>query len=284
MLRPGARVGVFAPSGAYAPERLEQGLELIRSWGLEPVRAPNLGATWRYLAGTDAQRLEDMAWALCSDEVDLAWMARGGSGLPRILPDLDLARVKRPALGFSDGTALHQALRLVGVRGIHGPVLHSLVDLCSPDTQEAVRALLLEGRRPDLPGTAWVEGQVEAPVVGGNLCVLGALCGTPYQLRGEGCIVLLEDIAEPAYKLDRLLVQLSQAGVFDGAVGVALGQFVNCRPPQGADYSIEQVLLERLEPLGLPIVGSLPVGHGPVNRPWIHGGTMRLDGCGLHAR
>jgi muramoyltetrapeptide carboxypeptidase len=283
MLSSGARVGVFAPSGAYAPERLEQGLELIRGWGLEPVRAPNLGARWRYLAGTDAQRLEDLQWALSSPELDFAWMARGGSGLPRLLGQLDWSRVRRGAMGFSDGTALLQALRQRGLRGVHGPVMHSLADLCSRPTQEAVRALLLEGRVPDLPGVAWVPGQASGPVVGGNLCVLASLCGTPLQLEARGCVVLLEDIGEPAYKLDRMLEQLLQAGVFEGAAGIALGQFVGCRAPEEADYGVEEVLREKLERLGLPIVADLPVGHGRLNRPWVFGAPMRLDARGLHA-
>ncbi len=283
MLSAGARVGVFAPSGAYAPERLEQGLELIRSWGLEPVAAPNLGARWRYLAGTDEQRLQDLQWALSAPDLDFAWMARGGSGLARLLGRLDWGAVRRGAMGFSDGTALLQALRQRGIEGVHGPVLHSLADLCSRATQASVRALLVEGERPDLPGAAWGPGQVTAPVVGGNLCVLASLCGTPLQLDARGCVVLLEDIGEPAYKLDRMLEQLRQCGVFEGALGVGLGQFVGCATPEGADYGIEQVLREKLEPLGLPVVADLPVGHGRRNRPWTFGGRMRLDAAGLHA-
>lgn len=270
MLEPGARVGVFAPSGAFDPERLAGGMALARSWGLELVEAPNLRARHRYLAGTDAQRLADLQWALSAPDLDACWMARGGYGITRLLDRVDWGAVAdRPMIGFSDGTALLVALRQrAGVAGVHGPVLHSLADLTSRSSQEALRSLLFGGTPADLGG----EGDaVEGPLVGGNLCVLADLCGTPDQLDASGCALLLEDIGEPAYKLDRMLRHLLRAGVFEGVTGVVVGQLTSCRAPEGADYTAQDVVLEALRELGVPLRWDARVGHGRLNRAFVYG-------------
>ncbi|MCP4808927.1 MAG: LD-carboxypeptidase [Proteobacteria bacterium] len=270
MLQPGARVGVFAPSGAFDPTRLAAGMALASSWGLELVESPNLRARHRYLAGTDEQRLADLEWALGSPELDACWMARGGYGITRLLDRVDWDRVAdRPMIGFSDGTALLVALRQrAGVAGVHGPVLHSLADLTSGPSRAALRDLLLGGTSPRVGG----EGDPpDGPLVGGNLCVLADLCGTPDQLDARGCVLLLEEIGEPAYKLDRMLRHLRRAGVFDGTVGVVLGQLTSCHAPEGADYTAEDVVLELLGELGVPLVRDAKVGHGRLNRAFVFG-------------
>lgn len=289
LLRRGSRVAVVAPSGVFDPAGLDRGMAEIRSWGLEPVQAPHLYARHRTTAGTAAQRAADLAWALSSPDIAAVWAARGGHGAVHLLPDLAGAVVDdRPLIGFSDVTALFCALWRAGVgRGVHGPVLHSLADHCDADSRAWLRSMLLDGRGGLLPGQhlAGPPARLEAPLVGGNLCVLASLCGTPWALRAEGCIVLLEDIAEPAYKIDRMVHQLRGAGCLDGAVGIALGSFTACSVPDGADWTLADLLVELLEPLGVPVVAGLPVGHGPANRSFVVGAPAILDtGQGLHVR
>ncbi len=285
LLRPGSRVGIIAPSGVFDPERLERGMALIASWGLVPVPAPALGRRFRYLAGSIEERRADLRWGLSAPDLDAVWMARGGFGMVHLLDGLDaLSLDRRPIIGFSDATALFCALdrRRAGLR-VHGPVLQSLADLADADSQEALRALLMEGRRAHLPGTlvAGPAGPVRGRLVGGNLCMLASLAGTPWALDARRAVVLLEDVGEVPYKIDRTLMQLLHSGGFAGARAVVLGSFTGCPVPEGADWTLLQVLVERLSPLGVPILAELPVGHGSRNRAWVHGGQVRLDSQGL---
>ena len=120
-------------------------------------------------------------------------------------------------------------------------------------------------------------GECTGPVLGGNLAVLAALCGTPWQLDARNAILVLEEVGEPAYRIDRLLQQLRDAGVFDRVAGVAVGQLVDCRVPKDATFTLRDVFLDHLVQLRVPAVGGLPIGHGPANRAFVWGteGTLR---------
>ena len=286
MLSEGARVAVVAPSGVFKPERLQAGLDLISSWGLQPVLGENLNQSHRYTAGTIQQRVADLSWALTAPDIDAVWFARGGYGTAQLLPHLPWSDCDgRPVIGFSDATALLVAMERVGVSGgIHGPVLHSLADHSSPGSQSALKKLLLDG------GGYWLKGRhlcgphraVQGRLVGGNLCVLSSLAGTPWSLRCHGAIVVLEDINEPAYKLDRMISQLRDSGAFRGAVGIALGEFTDCKIPSAADWTLDELMTDLLLPLGLPVICGLPVGHGSRNRPFQIGAEGVLSVEGLH--
>lgn len=275
-LKPGARVAVVSPSGPPDCERLEQNAELIASWGFEPVLPTD--RRHLYFAGTDSERLQALQEVLDDDRFDLIWASRGGYGTARILAGLDLSRAAgKPLVGFSDLTALHQTLYVHGFKTlIHGPVLHSLGQHPDQASQEALRALLLAGTIPELPGEVVVPGEAEGPLVGGNLCVLASLCGTPYQLSARGCIVLLEDVHEKPYRLDRTLIQLRESGCLEGVAGVVLGSFEDCRPPANEPWTAEEVLEPILEELKVPVLRGLPVGHGKENLPFLYGSSYRL--------
>lgn len=286
MLSEGARVAVVAPSGIFNPDRLQSGIDLITSWGLQVVEGRNLHARHRITAGTIQQRSADLTWALTDKEIDAVWFARGGYGTAQLLSHLPWSACDgRPVIGFSDATALLVALERVGVTGgVHGPVLHSLVGHTSEDSVAALKKMLLEG------GSYWLKGRhlcgphraVQGRLVGGNLCVLASLAGTPWSLRSNGAIVVLEDINEPAYKIDRLISQLRDSGSLDGAVGIALGDFTDCAIPSSADWTLSDLLIDLLSPLGLPVISGLPVGHGSRNRPWQVGVEGVLSVEGLH--
>jgi muramoyltetrapeptide carboxypeptidase len=286
MLRPGARIAVVSPSAVYEPARLEAGIATIAGWGYEPVRGPHLGRTHRYLAGTNQERAEDLRWALESDDVDAVWFARGGYGTIHCLDAIDWDATRdRPVIGFSDATALFSAMR-GEERGIavHGPVLHSLADHADEASRARIRALLAGDPVPRLAGRTLVgpeQFRVSGPLVGGNLCVLASLCGTPWALEAAGAIVLLEEIAEPPYKVDRLLTQLVASGALEGVHGFALGTFLGADAPKGADWSVADVVAEVLGPLGVPIVHGMPIGHGPENHAVLLHRSVTLTPDGL---
>lgn len=283
MLSAGARIAVVAPSGVFDRSRLARGIQTVEGWGYTVVPGAHLHEAHRYFAGTQAERTKDLVWAMTAPDIDAVWFARGGYGTVQTLAGLPWESLDgRPVVGFSDATALFSAMHRNGITGgIHGPVLHSLADLADDDSQESTRRVL-QGGAVALAGQALGGGHlpVTGPVVGGNLCVLASLAGTPWALQSEGCIVVLEDVGEVPYRIDRLIQQLIDSGGLSGAVGIALGEFRGCEAAQGVGWTLEDVLRARLLPLEIPVLAGLPIGHGPRNRAWRvgHEGTLSADG------
>jgi len=292
-LPPNARVAVVAPGGATTAMRLDAGLDFVRTLGYEPVEARNLRARFLYHAGTLAQRAADLTWALTAPDIDAVWFARGGYGTAQTLAALPWGRLDgRPVLGFSDATALLVALEQHGVASIHAPVLQGLtpLDLDPPlpgtvgaASRDALRTLLATGRTPPLRGRVLCDQglPVQGRAVGGNLTVLASLCGTPWQLRAQGAIVLFEDVGEAPYRIERSLCQLRDSGCLQGVAGIGLGEFTDCEPP-GLDHTTQDMLRGVLQPLGVPVLADLPFGHGARNDAWVHGALADLDAQGLH--
>lgn len=275
MLRPGARIAVVSSSGNFEEERLAAGVALARSWGYDLELLPGVGRRHRYLAGTDQERLRDLARALRGGW-DAIWLARGGYGINRLLPSLpwdELAGV--PYIGFSDATGLLNALAARGQPAVHAPVLHSL-SRSDAASQERLRRLLAGEPVEPLRGRPIRRGDAAGPIVGGNLCVLASLCGTPWQLRAKGCILVLEEINELPYKVDRLVTQLVDAGCLDGVAGVALGSFLGAHVPDGEGWTMEEVLHDLFAPLGVPVLGGLPIGHDAHNHAFVLGEPARI--------
>lgn len=285
-LVPGARVALVAPAGPLDPDRIQAAEACCRSLGLEPRVQPSASARHRFLAGRDAARLRDLQAAFDDPSVDAVWALRGGYGTQRIVDRLDLGRQLRdpvPFLGFSDNTALHARHATLGVLSVHAP--HPGTDL-PPPTMEHLRRLLF---RTDAPGPlptrpqdpaprGLVAGTAEGRLAGGNLAILASLCGTRDAVDAEGRILFLEEVGEPAYRVDRMLLQLRRSGALDGVVGLALGRFTPRDDEAGGDeHAVEDVLREYAEALGVPTVCDLPFGHVEHNCALPVGGLARLD-------
>jgi muramoyltetrapeptide carboxypeptidase len=286
LLKPGARVAVVSPSGVHDPARLAQGVALGESWGLSFAMGRHHESRFRYTAGTVSERAADLVWALTDPDIDAVWFTRGGFGTAHLLEAVPWDRLDdRPVIGFSDATALFTAMwaRQRGV-AVHGPVLHSLADHADARSRAELRQLLLEGGPMHLPGrrVAGPAAPVEGPLVGGNLCVLASLAGTPFAPSAAGGVLLLEEIGERPYQVDRLVTQLDRSGALDGVRGVALGEFIAPRHPADAGVDIVEVICDLLAPLGVPVVAGLPIGHGTRNAAVRLGAVVRLDGDGLH--
>jgi len=177
-------------------------------------------------------------------------------------------------VGFSDLTALHEAVAVrMGLATLHGPVVTQLGD-GDPEAAAATRAAVLDGAGSHLRGRGVVPGVAEGTLVGGNLTVLASALGTPFSRPAAGGIAVLEDVDEQPFRLDRVVTQLLRSGWFDGVRGVALGQFTRCGDPE----LVSLLLRRRLEPLGVPLVEGLSVGHVPSNLPVALGVPARLDG------
>jgi muramoyltetrapeptide carboxypeptidase len=277
-LAPGARVAVIAPASAFDRASFENGLAIIAA-RYDVRYQPAILERRRYLAGSDGRRLAELSDALLDPAIEAVFCARGGYGSTRLLRQLGTLELTapKPLVGFSDITALHFWLQSLGIMSIHGPVLTQLGQLPAQTCQRLFA--LLESTTPAAPlrgSEAYVPGVAEGPLLGGTLSVVTRLLGTPYLPSLEGAILLLEDVGERPYRLDRMWMHLELAGVLRQVRGIALGSFTNCEE-KDADYSAADVLRELAMAAGLPCVAGFPIGHGAVNEPVPLGARVRLD-------
>jgi muramoyltetrapeptide carboxypeptidase len=279
----GARVALVSASGPLRGEEdVARAESHARAFGWVPVRGASVLARAGYLAGADAARLRDLQWALDDPEIDVVWCVRGGYGMTRIVRDVSLdafARAPKPVLGFSDVTALHCAIAArTGVVSFH---THSARAMLPPLSVQSLRAAMRGvgdpcGVWPDAVPVA--DGVVTGRLAGGNLSVLASLCGTPDAMVGRGAIVVLEDINEPAYRVDRLLRQLEQSGALLGCVGLAVGQFTNVPADENPDaMTVDELFAELATRLRVPCLANLPIGHIADQWTLPLGGTATLD-------
>ncbi len=274
----GARMQLLAPSSPFDRGRFDAGHALLaRRYRLDLGRS--LFAQHGFLAGPDADRLADLRSALHDAEIGALVAARGGYGATRLLPELAVEEVRRARkwlVGFSDVTALHALWARAGLCSVHGPMVCSLPE-ASALLQERWCALL-EGAAPEpLSGLTCVRaGRAEGRLFGGNLTVLCALVGTPYLPPLDDVVLVLEDVTERPYRLDRMLTTMLQAGFFAHVRAIVLGQFTDCA--QGPDgVEARQVLVERLETLGVPLLADGPFGHVAENTPLLLGAQAEVD-------
>jgi muramoyltetrapeptide carboxypeptidase len=281
-LRPGSRVALLSPAGPVHADRLDRALERCQQLELEPVPGQHVMARHGYLAGTDADRLADFARAVADPSIDAIWAMRGGYGTMRLLDRLDLSpllRSPKAFIGFSDNTAVHLALDRLGVVSFHGP--HAGAEY-GDFSVEGLRTVLFRAEpagclpATDPPRTLFT-GAAEGRLVGGNLALLAAACGTPFELVARNRIVFIEDVNEPAYRIDRAFTQLRLAGCLEGVRAVAFGAFSWDDETPEDEPPVEELLRSLVEPLGVPAVSGLPFGH--IDDQWcIPVGTRaRLD-------
>ncbi|MCO4743331.1 MAG: LD-carboxypeptidase [Proteobacteria bacterium] len=283
LLSTGDRVAIVAPSHTFNDARLAAGIEWIRQRGLIPVELPDLRRPHRRFSAPTPVRLQRLVQALSAPEYDAVWIVRGGSGMLQLLDALGQAAIApRPVIGFSDVTALFCALdRLGDWPLVHGPVLHSIVNT-EAESLAHLEGLLFHDKATRIPGESWLPGNAEGALVGGNLALLAATCGTSHQLDATGRLVFLEEIGELPYRVERLVQQLISSGVFRGATGIVLGEFLNCTPPGDALWTLRDGLMELLEPLGIPVLAGLPIGHGRANYAFKWGQPARIHNAHLH--
>ena len=271
-LSPGDRVAVVAPSGPVPKDRLDKGCAILRRWALEVVVAPHVTDVHdrlEYLAGADLDRAADLQAAWLDPSVAGVLCARGGYGAQRMLDLLDwpAMRSREPKVlaGFSDITVLHEAFAMeLGVATLHAPMVAAQSFVSDEPTAEHLRRTLFEPESvmtlTSPTAETLVPGRAQGVTVGGCVSLLAADIGTPTARSGvEGGILVLEDLEEERYRLDRIFTQLLRSGWMDGVAGIALGSWVDCEP---ADR-MRDLVLDRFGGLGVPIVGELGFGHGP---------------------
>lgn len=289
-MSPLRRVALVSPAGAVKPELVEAAMARLQAAGIEPLLGEHALERHRYLAGTAEARAADLHWAFSQADVDAVWCLRGGYGSAQLLPWLDWSRLSsskgRPLIGYSDLTVLLEAFHRRGLTAIHGPGALDWGRTEADPTAQAARTRSLEsvlelcaGARPSwslerLAGPAHVPA---GELIGGNLTTLASVVGTAAALRPhDGAILMLEDVGEPFYRLERSLCQVLGSLTEHRIGAVCLGTFTDC-PPRNVEQSLDEIFAEWLAPRGIALYRGLPSGHGPENQAWPYGARVRLE-------
>lgn len=259
---------------------LEAGEQVLRRAGFEVVRREDLLARRGYLAGDDLRRAAELRELFERPDVDGILCVRGGYGCDRILGSLDpeVARAARkPVVGYSDATALLLWLRRrAGLVGFHGPMLER-----GGDVDEGVFGRLLEtlsgNTPPPLAGRGHGGGRASGRLVGGNLTMVCTSLGSPWEVDTRGAILLIEEVGERPYRIDRMLRQLLSAHKLECLAGLGVGDLGTCTDERYPEPDAESVVIEVARSLGLPLVTGLPFGHVKANEAWPLGVRATID-------
>ena len=277
-LKAGGTIYVCSAAGTVSGESLSAGMQQLSEAGFLLRHQPALVDSAGYLAGSDEARLADLSEAMLASDVDAIICARGGYGTMRLLDRLPweaFAAQPKWLVGYSDITAFHLAAATRGIQTLHGPMVAGLEKHATGLSRETLLGALAD-RPADWSGLRTrTAGAVTGRLLGGNLTMLAALAGTPFMPSLRGAILVLEEIGEPPYRLDRLVTTLRLSGALDGIAGLVLGQFTRCGTESPAEVAAR--LFDLLGSEGIPAVWGASTGHDDPNLAWRHGGLAHLD-------
>ena len=282
-LREGDTVGITATARKITPGQLEPALKVLKSWGLKTVLAKNIfSSKHSYLAGTDAERRDDLQSLINDPDIKGIFCARGGYGSTRILEDIDfssLTTTPKWIVGFSDITAIHLRLMAIDIASIHGtmPIFFD-----QPEAQtsvESIQKILFTGAcEITLPSdTHNRPGEGTGRVIGGNLSLIVDSLNTASEPDTRNRILFIEEVDEYFYKLDRMFTQLRRTGKLKDLSGLIIGHMTDIKNSElEFGESVSQIVLHAVRDYHFPVVFSFPSGHQNPNLAWIHGGRANL--------
>ncbi len=282
-LKAGDKVALISPSYFTPMENVEKTADVLRSWGLEPVIGPNVGKVvdGRY-AGTVAERVSDIRWALRDPDIKAIICNRGGYGTIQLIGQISLEELRshpKWLVGFSDISTLHGLLTNARVMSIHGTMSSFLAKGGTDATSTLMRDLLMgQVPRYELPAHDQnVEGRASGLLVGGNLCTFTPNLGTQADATKERNLILfVEEVEESMHNIDRQMRILQMNGVLNRCNGIILGEFTDC----GSEFTyenVESMLREMLKDYNIPVLCGFPGGHGDVNLPLVMGAPVTID-------
>ena len=269
-------IRIISHSGVIDPSFIDGAATRLRAWGYIVSEGAHARDAWGRFAGTDEHRLADIVDAINDPEVDIILCSRGGYGLQRIIDRVP--PITKPLIGFSDITALHQAAGLNAQPTLHAIMCKHIATLLEDSEpilalRKALAGETLNYRWQSHPLNRF--GKACAPIIGGNLSVLYGLQATPYSLpAAQRSILLIEDIAERHYHIDRMMRNLRMSGVLANISGLIVGQFSDCDDDPLMSQTVYQTIKEAVADYDYPVIFNAPVGHVERNMPlWIHGHT-----------
>lgn len=283
-MKKGDKIALVAPSRKVSPTDVEPAITRLEEWGLKVVRGEHLFSDdHSYLSGTDEQRLHDLQSALNDPTIKAIIAARGGYGSTRIIDQLDFTAFRyhpKWIIGFSDITALHLKLLHQSAMSIHGtmPILFSKPG--STDSVESLKRVMFTGEYTihcnAHPSNR--NGTAQGTVIGGNLSLVVDSLGTSSEPDTSSCILVVEEIDEYKYRLDRMLTQLKRAGKLSNLKGLVVGHMTDIKDSElPFGISVESIILDAVGQYHYPVAFGFPSGHENPNLAWIHGGTATLN-------
>ncbi|MCE3075140.1 S66 peptidase family protein [Chryseobacterium gwangjuense] len=291
-LSKGDKIAIISPAGAVEASQLEKGIEMIKSKGYEPVLGEHLYTKFSNgynYAGTEQERTKDINWALNDNEIAAIWASRGGYGCQHLIQDLDLKNFTKNSkwyIGYSDNTVIQSYLLKKGFTSIHGQTIKTSSFGVTEESYELIFDIL-KGKTPKYSLISHQfnkKGNTEGELVGGNLALIYALLGTKYSFDFKDKILFIEDIGENFYALDRMIMSLELAGVFNKISGLIVGGMTNMgdekenkQYEESFDEFAYQLISDRISKYDFPVVFGFPNGHIKDNRPLIIGGNVKLQ-------
>jgi muramoyltetrapeptide carboxypeptidase len=286
-LKEGDRVAVLCVSSPVDPDALNAGLDALRFAGLEPVTYPSAhdpGTMRPYLAGDDAVRAGDLRAALTEPGIAGILFARGGSGAQRTLEAMDWDGIgpdtglqPKVLAGYSDITAVLEAVAVkLGWASVFGPMVAIREGASHYSFGSLLRTLMRPDRATEIRyprAVTVVPGVARGVTTGGTVSLLASSLGTGTSRPARGGILLVEEVDEEDYRVDRMLTQLRRSGYLDGVAGIVAGSFTDCGPPE----MIQDILTERLGDLSVPMIAWANVGHGGLFQAFPYGVAAELD-------
>jgi len=268
-LRPGDTVGIVAPASNVNQADLEAGCEALRLAGYRPFYFDSILDRDLYFAGSLQRRARELEEMFTRDDVRAILCARGGYGANYLLPELDLEKIKRNPkifVGYSDITCLlTHFLDAAGLVTFHGPMVSKDWNHANGIDLASCQSALSKTASWDVPVSdtvrALTEGEAEGTLYGGCLSILVASLGTPYEIKTEGTILFLEDVAAKPYQIDRMLMQLKLAGHLNAVRGIVFGEMLDCIQSANQDYTLQEVIKRIVGDLGIPVAYGLKSGH-----------------------
>lgn len=279
----GDKVGLVATARKISVKELDDGVALLKSWGLIPVLGKTIGLEQDQYAGTDSQRAQDFQELLDDPDIKAIWCARGGYGTVRIIDQLDFYKfVKYPKwiAGYSDVTVLHSHLNKIGFKTIHGTMPVSLEDNSAFAKASLKQSLF--GEKPNFSYATTHKlnryGVAKGELVGGNLSILYSLCGSSSSIDTAGKILFIEDLDEYLYHIDRMVINLKRNGMLDHCAGMVVGGMTKMhdnRIPFGK--TAQEIVLDAIKECDFPVAFDFPAGHLDDNRALILGSDITLS-------
>lgn len=290
-LKKGAKIAVISPAGAVDPSQLEKGIEMIKKRGFEPILGEHLYTKFSNgynYAGTEQERLKDINWALNDENISAIWASRGGYGCQHLVQHLKLKNfTENPKwyIGYSDNTVIQSYLLKKGFASIHGQTIKTSSFGVTDESYDLIFDVLkgkslkyaLKSHQFNKTGT------VEGELVGGNLALIYALLGTKYSFDFKDKVLFIEDIGENFYALDRMIMSLELAGVFNKIKGLIIGGMTNMgdekenkQYEESFDEFAYKLISDRIVKYNFPVVFGFPNGHIKDNRPLIIGGKVMI--------
>lgn len=279
----GDRVGIVATARRVKADDVEAAVRVLEEWGLRVSLSPHLyNTSHSYLAGTDEDRISALQQFIDEPDIKAIFCARGGYGTTRIIDAIDFRTfMNHPKwiIGYSDITSLHLKLSTLGIESIHGtmPIMFGKDDVAS--SLLSLRQLLFdETHILHASHSAFNKpGKATGKLVGGNLSLLADSLGSSHELETKGKILIIEEVDEYMYRVDRMFVQLKRAGKLDSLAGLAIGHFSDIKDSESFGETVEEIVLYHTREFSYPVGFGFPVGHIHPNEAWICGRNASLE-------